>query len=126
MITLAISTSSNACSVALLDDDKLIKELNIIDEKTHSEKLLPLIDELLKQTNTEISSINLIACDNGPRLFYRYSYRNFACKRHGRGIKYSCNHLNIFGSFEFQCTGQNYMFSNRCKKQSSLCRTFWF
>lgn len=79
MTILAISTSSNACSVALLDDDNLIKELNIIDEKTHSEKLLPLIDELLKETETDISSINLIACDNGPRFFYRYSNRNFTC-----------------------------------------------
>lgn len=77
MTILAISTSSSACSVALLDNDKLIKELNIIDEKTHSEKLLPLIDQLLKETKTDISSINLIACDNGPRFFYRYSNRNF-------------------------------------------------
>ena len=72
MKILAISTSSNVCSVALLDNDVCIKELNIIDEKTHSENLLPLIDKLLKETNVDISDIELIACDNGPRFFYRY------------------------------------------------------
>ncbi|MGN1352330.1 MAG: tRNA threonylcarbamoyladenosine biosynthesis protein TsaB [Clostridia bacterium] len=72
MKILAISTSSKVCSVALLDNDVCIKELNIIDEKTHSENLLPLIDKLLKETNVDISDIELIACDNGPRFFYRY------------------------------------------------------
>ena len=72
MKILAISTSSKVCSVALLDNDVCIKELNIIDEKTHSENLLPLIDKLLKETNVDISDIELIACENGPRFFYRY------------------------------------------------------
>lgn len=72
MKILAISTSSKVCFVALLDNDVCIKELNIIDEKTHSENLLPLIDKLLKETNVDISDIELIACDNGPRFFYRY------------------------------------------------------
>jgi len=69
MLTLAISTSSKICSVALLEDDKPIKELNIDNLKTHSENLVPLIDELLKNTNKKVSEINLIACDVGPGSF---------------------------------------------------------
>jgi len=69
MKILAVSTSSNNCSVALLEDDKCIKELNICNEKTHSEKFLPLIDELLSDTGTSLSDIKLIAVDNGPGSF---------------------------------------------------------
>lgn len=69
MKILAISTSSNTASVALLEDDKCIQELNIINEKTHSEKLMPLIDELLKNNKVTLSDIGLIACDNGPGSF---------------------------------------------------------
>lgn len=69
MLTLAISTSSKICSVALLEDDKPIKELNIGNLKTHSENLVPLIDELLKITNKSVSEIGLIACDVGPGSF---------------------------------------------------------
>lgn len=69
MITLAISTSSNNASVALLENDICIKELNIINEKTHSEKLMPLIDELFSKTRLTLSDVNLIACDNGPGSF---------------------------------------------------------
>ena len=69
MIILAISTSSNNASVALLENDICIKELNIINEKTHSEKLMPLIDELFTITGFSLSDVSLIACDNGPGSF---------------------------------------------------------
>lgn len=69
MLILAISTSSKVCSVALLEDDKCIKELNIENQKTHSENLVPLIDELLKSCEKNISNVELIACDNGPGSF---------------------------------------------------------
>lgn len=69
MLTLAISTSSKICSVALLEDDKPIKELNIDNLKTHSENLVPLIDELFKSTGKSVSELNLIACDVGPGSF---------------------------------------------------------
>ena len=69
MKILAISTSSKNASVSLLEDDKLIKELNNTNERTHSEKLMPLVDELLKSCNVLLSDINLIACDVGPGSF---------------------------------------------------------
>jgi len=69
MIILAISTSSNNASVALLENQNCIKELNIMNEKTHSEKLMPLIDELFTITGLSLSDVNLIACDNGPGSF---------------------------------------------------------
>ena len=69
MIILAISTSSNICSVALLNDDHIILELNINDSKTHSENLMPLIDNLLTKTNIKLSEIDLIGVDKGPGSF---------------------------------------------------------
>lgn len=72
MKILALSTSSNVCSVALLEDDICIKELNICNERTHSEKLMPLIEEIFNVTGSSLSDISLICCDNGPRFFYWY------------------------------------------------------
>lgn len=69
MLILAISTSSNTCSVSLLEDEECIKELNIINQKTHSENLMPLIDKLFKETKRLLEDVNLIACDNGPGSF---------------------------------------------------------
>ena len=69
MKILSISTSSNIASVALSEDDKCILELNIDNNKTHSETLMPLVAELIKKTNIELSDVDLIACDVGPGSF---------------------------------------------------------
>ena len=72
MTILAVSTSSNICSVALLQNDEVIQELNTDACQTHSENLMPLIKEILELNNVSLSEVDLIACDNGPRFFYRY------------------------------------------------------
>jgi tRNA threonylcarbamoyl adenosine modification protein YeaZ len=69
MKILSINTSSNICSVAILEDTNLIKELTIDDANTHSVKLMPLIDEIFKLTNLSITDIDLFVCDNGPGSF---------------------------------------------------------
>ena len=69
MKILSIDTSSNICSVSLLENNNVIKELNIDNEKTHSEKLMPLVKEIFELTNTNLKQVNLIACDKGPGSF---------------------------------------------------------
>ena len=69
MLILGISTSSNIASVAISKDTECIKELNINNNKTHSETLVPLINELLNETNVKLQDIDLIASDNGPGSF---------------------------------------------------------
>lgn len=70
MKILSISTSSNIASVSISENDDCILELNIDNNKTHSETLMPLIDELFKTLNLNLSDINAIACDIGPRFLY--------------------------------------------------------
>ena len=70
MKILSVSTSSNIASVSISENDNCILELNIDNNKTHSETLIPLIDELFHETNLKPSDIGLIACDIGPRLIY--------------------------------------------------------
>lgn len=69
MKILSIETSGNICAVALNQDDKLIREEIIEDGNTHSVKLMPLVDKLLKETNTSVKDIDLFACDLGPGSF---------------------------------------------------------
>lgn len=69
MKILAIDTSSSICSVAILEDDKLIDKNELNDGKTHSENLMPLLDELLKRNSLNINDIEMIACSVGPGSF---------------------------------------------------------
>ena len=69
MKILAIDTSSKICSVSILEDTDLIIEKHIDNELTHSQKLMPLIDEILKENNIELSDLDLFACSIGPGSF---------------------------------------------------------
>ena len=69
MKILSIDTSSSICSVAILEDNKLIKEISNNDSNTHSVKLMPQIEQILKETNLSLSDIDLLACDKGPGSF---------------------------------------------------------
>jgi len=69
MKILAIDTSSDVCSTAILENEKLIDENNLDNGKTHSENLMPLIQELLNRNNLNVKDIELIACSVGPGSF---------------------------------------------------------
>ena len=69
MIALSIDTSSNICGVAILTDKHLVKEINLDNGLTHSESLMPTIDKLFKETNLNLTDMDLIICDKGPGSF---------------------------------------------------------
>ena len=69
MKILSIETSSEICAVALTEDKKVIKEEILENKNTHSVNLMPLVDKLLKETNTSLNEIDLFGCDIGPGSF---------------------------------------------------------
>ncbi len=69
MKILAVDTSSKICSVTIFEDTKPIIELQNDDEKTHSVKLMPMIDTAFKKTNLSLDNIDLLACSLGPGSF---------------------------------------------------------
>lgn len=64
-----MDTSSKICSVAILEDSDLIIEKYIDDDKTHSQKLMPLIDDVLKTCKMSLQDFDLLACCTGPGSF---------------------------------------------------------
>ena len=69
MKILSIDTASDLCTVALLEDEKCIKEIIVDDARNHSEKIMPVIEQVLQETNHNLKDINLIVCDKGPGSF---------------------------------------------------------
>ncbi|MBB6217605.1 tRNA threonylcarbamoyladenosine biosynthesis protein TsaB [Anaerosolibacter carboniphilus] len=69
MKVLALDTSSIVASVAVMDDEKLIGEHIINHERTHSQKLMPMVDDLLKSCELTMEDIDLIAVAEGPGSF---------------------------------------------------------
>lgn len=69
MKILSIDTSSNICSVAILQDKKIIYEKNIDNQLTHSQKLMPMIQECMDNASISIRDIDIFACSKGPGSF---------------------------------------------------------
>ena len=69
MKILAIDTSSKRCSVCIFEDNHVIINLNNDDEKTHSVKLMPMVDQAFKETGLSLDDISLLACCIGPGSF---------------------------------------------------------
>lgn len=69
MKILGIDTSTMAASVAVIEDNKLICEYTINTKKTHSQKLMPMIEDMLKKSELSIKEIDLIGICVGPGSF---------------------------------------------------------
>lgn len=68
MNILAIDSTTKKAAVALmLNDTTYVKEID--NEITHSEKLLPLVDEVLNEHNVKVKDMDLLACTLGPGSF---------------------------------------------------------
>ncbi len=69
MKILAIDSSGMTAAVALLEDQKLVAEYNINYKKTHSQTLLPMLDEIRSMTELDLASVDYIAVAAGPGSF---------------------------------------------------------
>lgn len=69
MKILAIDSSATAASAALLDDSRLLGEFYINTRLTHSQTLMPMIDNLLRCTRSDLQSVDLFAVSAGPGSF---------------------------------------------------------
>lgn len=69
MKILALDSSGLVASVAILEEDNLIAEYTVNYKKTHSQTLLPMLDEIVKMTEADLNDIAAIAVAKGPGSF---------------------------------------------------------
>lgn len=69
MKILAIDSSGLVASVAIVDGSQLVAEYTIDYKKTHSQTLLPMLDEIKSMIDLDLSTIDAIAVAKGPGSF---------------------------------------------------------
>ena len=69
MKIIGIDSSGMVASVAIVQDDVLIAEYTMNHKRTHSETLLPMIDEIVKTSETNLEELDAIAISAGPGSF---------------------------------------------------------
>lgn len=90
MKILAVDTSSKLCSVAILEDKNLIKKLELDNGLTHSETLMPLIQQLLNECSLSLNNINLLVSDIGPGSFTGIRIGVSSCKAFSDSLNIPC------------------------------------
>lgn len=68
MKILGLDSSGIVASVAIVEDENLIAEYTVNYKKTHSQTLLPMLDELVKMTELDLDTIDAIAVAAGQAL----------------------------------------------------------
>lgn len=69
MKILALDSSGLTASVAILEDDNLLGEYTICYKKTHSQTLLPMLDEVVQMLELNLETVDGIAIAAGPGSF---------------------------------------------------------
>jgi tRNA threonylcarbamoyladenosine biosynthesis protein TsaB len=66
---LAIETATSVCGVALIQNNRIVGSRSTVEKNVHSEKLLPMVDELLDATGAALGGLKAIAVSIGPGSF---------------------------------------------------------
>ena len=69
MKILAVDSSGLVASVAVVMDDNLLGEFTMNYKKTHSQTLLPMLDELADMIELDLNTLDAIAVAGGPGSF---------------------------------------------------------
>lgn len=87
MKILALDSSGIVASVAVVEDDVLLAEYTVNYKKTHSQTLLPMLDEVVKMTELDLNTIDAIAVAAGPGSFTGLRIGSATAKGLGLALK---------------------------------------
>ena len=77
MKILALDSSGLVATVAVMEDDIMVAEYTTCYKKTHSQTLLPMLDEMKKMVDIDMKSIDAIAVTRDTDgLVYSRSFFN--------------------------------------------------
>lgn len=65
---LAIDTATEACSVALLNDDRLLAHFELC-AREHTQRILPLVQQILQEGGVALMDLDALAFGRGPGSF---------------------------------------------------------
>ena len=90
MLILAFETSAKAASVALLEDGKLLGESYQNTGLTHSQTIMVMAEDLLKQCGKTVADVTAVAVANGPGSFTGIRIGVAAAKGFAWGAELPC------------------------------------
>lgn len=107
MKILGIESAALTASVAIVEDDGLLAEYSVNHKKTHSQTLLPMIDEIVKMTDTDLNTLDAIAISGGPGSFTGLRIGSATAKGLGLALNVPLVHVPTVDAMAYMMYGYN-------------------
>ncbi len=107
MKILALDSTADVCTAAICDDSRLIAEMTVNTGNTHSQTLLPVVEQILKISETEISEIDAFACSTGPGSFTGVRIGSATIKGIAYGKNKPCVSVSTLDALAYNLIGYN-------------------
>ena len=89
MRILALDSSGLVATVAIVEEEQILAEYTVNYKKTHSQTLLPMLDEIVKMTEFDLNTLDAIAVAGGPGSFTGLRIGSATAKGLGRiGVQF--------------------------------------
>ena len=105
MKILGIESSSMVASVALVTDDITMAEYTVNFKKTHSQTLLPMIDEIVRMLELDLSEVDAIAVSGGPGSFTGLRIGSATAKGLGLALHKPLIHIPTLDAMAYGLSG---------------------
>lgn len=119
MKILAVDSSAKACSVCLIDDNKILGEFFINTALTHSQTLVPMIDSVLRNTSTDISAVDAFAVSAGPGSFTGVRIGVAAIKGMAMPLNKPCYSVSTLEAMAYNILNENVVI---CAVMDARCK----
>ena len=111
MRVLAIDSSGLTATVGIVEDTQTIAEYTVNYKKTHSQTLLPMIDEMTRMVDLDLSDLDAIAVAGGPGSFTGLRIGSATAKGLGLALNKPLIHVptvdalayNVYGCTDVIC-----------------------
>ena len=108
MKILGLDSSGLVASVAIVEDDNLCGVYTVNYKKTHSQTLLPMLDEVAKMIELDMSSIDAIAIAGGPGSFTGLRIGSATAKGLGLALNKPVINVPTVDAFLYYTSPQNF------------------
>lgn len=105
MKILGIDSSGLVASVAIVEDNDLKGEYTVNYKKTHSQTLLPMLDEVAKMIELDLNTIDAIAISGGPGSFTGLRIGSATAKGLGLALKKPLIHIPTVDALAYNLVG---------------------
>ena len=105
MRILALDSSGLVATVAILEEEQTIAEYTVNYKKTHSQTLLPMLDEIVSMTEFDLHTIDAIAVAGGPGSFTGLRIGSATAKGLGLALKKPLIHVPTVDGMAYQMFG---------------------